>query len=167
MTVSLNIGPYCSNSLFWVQTCWMDFAFMMCWITEPNHGNPRGPGILLNARTFFGSWVCEPFHKLQNSMNNQAATKRTTAMHATANASSILSIGYVCCRWVERDDDRIVSHNAFSRRITRYRSHGRFHREITRGLFSHSSSSKSKKIALFRYFTWFLGFAMVKSDFSI
>ena len=97
MTVSLNIGPYCSNSFFWVQTCWMDFAFMMCWITEPNHGNPRGPGILLNARTFFGSWACEPFHALRNSVNNQAATKRTTEMHATANASSI---GYVQCTCV-------------------------------------------------------------------
>ena len=51
----------------------------------------------------------------------------------------------------------------FSRSITQYRSHGRFHREIrpfSRRLFSHSSSSKSKKIPLFRYLTRFLRFAM-------
>ena len=46
----------------------------------------------------------------------------------------------------------------FSRSITQYRSHGRFHRKIRsfpRRLFSHSISSKSKNIALFRYFTCF------------
>ena len=51
----------------------------------------------------------------------------------------------------------------FSRSITQYRSYGRFHREIrafSRRFFSHSISSKSKKIALFRYLTWFLRFAM-------
>ena len=54
------------------------------------------------------------------------------------------------------DDERILSHDAFSRSITQYRSHGRFHREIrsfSRRLFSHSISSKSKKITLFRFLT--------------
>ena len=51
----------------------------------------------------------------------------------------------------------------FSRGITQYRSHGRFHREIrsfSRRLFSHLCSSKSKKIALFCYLTWLLLFAI-------
>ena len=51
----------------------------------------------------------------------------------------------------------------FSRSITQYPSHGRFHREIrlfSCRLFSHSSSNKSTKIALFCYLTWFLWFAM-------
>ena len=54
------------------------------------------------------------------------------------------------------DDDRIVSHDAFSRSIMQYCSHGRFHHEIrsfSPRLFSHSISSKSKKIALFHYLT--------------
>ena len=51
----------------------------------------------------------------------------------------------------------------FSTSITQYRNHCRFHREIrsfSRWLFSHSISSKSKKIALFCYLTWFLRFAI-------
>ena len=53
----------------------------------------------------------------------------------------------------------------FSRSITQYRSHGRFHSEIrsfSRRLFSHLCSSKSKKIVLFCYLTWFLRFAMAQ-----
>ena len=54
----------------------------------------------------------------------------------------------------------------FSRSITQYRSHGRFHREIrsfSRRLFSHLCSSKSKKVVLFFfYLTWFLRFAMAQ-----
>lgn len=67
--------------------------------------------------------------------------------------------------YLKPDDDRIVSHDAFSRSITQYHSHGRFHHEIRSfscRLFSHSISSKSKKITLFCYLTWFFQFAMAK-----
>ena len=52
----------------------------------------------------------------------------------------------------------------FSRSITQYGSHGRFHREIrpfSRRLFS-LCSSKSTKIVLFCYLKWFLRFAMAQ-----
>ena len=54
------------------------------------------------------------------------------------------------------DDERIVSHDAFFQKHHAISQSWQIHNEIrsfSRQLFSHSISSKSKKITLFRYLT--------------